>query len=548
MAKKKASLRGRGHSILLGDEAPESLPLPLSERERPPEAGGDVSSAEHEPAEEEKVDWSAMLEDEASTAVPPEEEVAAPSLPTIEHYFPKESPAEPEPPPPAIEGPAVAEPSPPPISSVAPPTPVSAELPPEAVAPPPPISEIEMPLEAGEGGPSEVYAPEDYEKVDWSPMVADEVTTAEAPAEEVALPVIEHYYPPEEPPLPESELPAVEEPAISPSPPTPAPEPEVPSPPPAAAQPSPAVPPSPPHVRIGGLLAGMSLAEEVAPPGPGFEEVKVRETTKAPPKELTEEEEEIVVRRVSRKQRRELFELISKLYGEVTKKLASSGLRARREEALLLLSEARDVVLEDPRQFDEAEHKVWQVEAIIAQAEDVEKWSHYYGNRLMVYLTTWFVLLIAGIVFFNPLSVWLDGVTAGAEGKTPLITVSPLLFTMLWGGIGGVVGGLYSLWRHIAEFDKQYTIWYTLQPITGIVLGGIIHVIVMTGFLSMSIQTSGSNATVAQQSQAVQWFPALLAVVAGFRQNFAYALIDRIIELVGQAPRGGDNEEQAEAS
>jgi hypothetical protein len=290
-------------------------------------------------------------------------------------------------------------------------------------------------------------------------------------------------------------------------------------------------------VRIGGLLAGVSLEEEVAPPGPGFKEVKVRETTKAPPKELTEDEEEIIIGRITRKQRRELFDLISQLYRDAPMKLAASGLRARKEEALLLLSEARDIVLEDPRQFDEAEHKVWQVQAIIANAEDVVRWSHHYGNRLIAYLTIWFAILMSGILLFNPLAAVLERITSVTLLETIPITVPPLLFTMLWGGIGGIIGGLYSLWKHIAEeqdFDKQYTIWYTLQPISGVVLGGIIHVFVLTGFLSMFSQVEGMNMAAVREQQAVQWFPALLAVVAGFRPNFVYALLSQIVKLIGQ--------------
>jgi hypothetical protein len=526
MAKKEASLRGKGPSILLGEDAPEPVTQPL-----PEEAGGDEASAAAvpEPQEEEPVDWSAMLEDEVTTAGPSEEEGEIPALPVIEQYYTEDLSAEPQPQPLFIEEVFIEEPSPSSIGSVAPPTPVVAEVELEA--------EMEMPLEAGEGGRGEAYAPTEPEEIDWAPMMEDEVTTAASPAEEMGLPPIEHYYPPEEPALPESDVPPVEETAVSPPAATVAAQPQGPPAAPGADQP-PSVPTSAPQIRLGGLLAGTSLEGEVAPPGPGFGEVEVRETTKAPPRELTEEEEEIVIGRVSRKQRRELYELISQLYRDVPMKLAASGLQARKQEALLLLSEARDIVLEDPRQFDEAEYKVWQAQGIIANAENVEKWSHHYGNRLIAYLSVWFALFMAAIVFFGPLAEWLEKVTLSATSTgSPPIQVPPLLFTMLWGGIGGVIGGFYSLWRHIAEeqdFDKQYTVWYTLQPIMGLVLGGIIHIFVLAGFLSMFSQVSGADASIARESQAVQAFPALLAVVAGFRPNFVYALISQVVKLIGR--------------
>ncbi|OQY25473.1 MAG: hypothetical protein B6I34_02070 [Anaerolineaceae bacterium 4572_32.1] len=502
MTKKSASLAGKGPSILLGEEKPseESLPIPLSELEGDLESNEDGNAAEQEP--EEEIDWDAMLKDEASTAEPPEEEKAgAPAVPTIEHYYEPDSTAEAEPLPSekaAIEGPAPA-----PSDSVAPAMPVATEL------------ETDLPLEAGEGAPPEE---------DWAAMMEDEASTAKSP-EETTPPPIEHHYP-------------VEEPAISTTPPAS----------PAASQPPPEKPTSLPTVRIGGLLAGTSLIGEGLPsPGPSVEKIKIRESDRPEAEELSEEEEEIVIKRVTRKQRRELFEHISQLYRKVPKELSSSGQQAQRDEALLLLSEARDIVIETPRQYDQAEHKVAQAEAIIANAANIEKWSQYYGNRLIAYLVSWFLVLMAGIVFISPISAWIEGLTSGAgtASKAPPVIVAPLLFTMMWGGIGGIVGGIHSLWRHITVFDKQYTIWYTLQPIAGLVLGGIVHVVVMTGFLSMSIQATGAGATT-QESQAVQWFPALLAVVFGFRQNDFYALLKRIIGLVGQ--RQEDEQESEEGA
>jgi hypothetical protein len=480
-----------------------------------------------------------MLEDEVATAQPPAEEISPPSLPDIEYYFVEEEPL--TPPAPAIEEPAAIEPEPSPAEMVATHTPVPVE----------PSAQAEEP-----------------EEIDWSAMLEDEVATAESPAEEemgpLPAPDVEFYYPEEEPVAPEEELPAFEEPAVTePAPaPTvsaepppslaaePAPAPTVstepppslaaePAPSPAASQPPPSETTSSPRVRIGGLLAGVSLSDitETVPPGLRIEEVKARETTKAPPAELTEEEEEIVIGRVSRRKRRELGDRISELYSEVPSKLAAAGLRDERQEALMLLSEARDIALEDPRQFDEAEHKVWQVEAIVAQAENVAKWSGYYGNRLIAYLATWFVLLIGAILFYNPLAIWLEGLTsAGADQALP-VQLSSLAFTMLWGSLGGVLGGFYSLWRYVAEkqtFDKQYTIWYTLQPISGLLIGAMVHAVIMTGFLSMFNQAAGAQAPAPEESQAIFWFPALIALALGFRQNFALALLDRVIELIGE--------------
>ena len=552
MARKRASLKGKGQSILLsGETAEESPPAVVPETETPPEGGEGIPSVAHVPEDGEEVDWSGMLEDEVATAEPlaEEETPSPPPLPSIEHYYTEEEPTEPKAEPPTIEQPATKEPSPAPVGPVAPSAPVSAEPQPSL-----PVGEADIPPGKAEEIPLEVHAHE----VDWSAMLEDEVATAEPPAEEVTappVPTIEYYYPEEEAIVPESELPVVEEAAIAepspapvspvaPSIPVPAePQPAAitqPPPSPAAAQPPSDVPASVPRIRIGGLLAGVPLTEMETPPPTGLrpEEKELRETTKAPPKELTEDEEDLVIGRVSKKHRRELYNRISQLYREVPKKLAVSGQRVRREEVLLLLSEARDLVLEDPRQFDEAEYKVGQVEGIIANVEDVQRWAYRYGTRVGIYLTAWFVILMAGIVFFNPLAVWLERVTAVTPAETLPITVPPLLFTMVWGSLGGVLGGLYSLWRYVAEkrsFDKEYTIWYVLQPISGLLIGGIVHLLILAGFLSMFSQVSGGGVSADQENRAVLWFPALLALAFGFRQNFALALLDRVIELIGQS-------------
>ena len=103
----------------------------------------------------------------------------------------------------------------------------------------------------------------------------------------------------------------------------------------------------------------------------------------------------------------------------------------------------------------------------------------------------------------------------------------PFWSTFLWGGIGGAIGALYSLWWHVAEeqdFDRQYSLWYIAQPIMGVVLGGIIYLLISAGFLVLQV------VPVNQQNSMGHWLgPALIACIAGFRQNFVYDLFNRII-------------------
>ena len=73
-----------------------------------------------------------------------------------------------------------------------------------------------------------------------------------------------------------------------------------------------------------------------------------------------------------------------------------------------------------------------------------------------------------------------------------------------------------------------------VQPLMGLILGGIIHLVIVTGLLAL-IPVSGSNA---DSAVAVQWFPALVACLAGFRQKFTYELLDSIMKAFGRQPAG----------
>ena len=99
----------------------------------------------------------------------------------------------------------------------------------------------------------------------------------------------------------------------------------------------------------------------------------------------------------------------------------------------------------------------------------------------------------------------------------------------MWGGIGGVVGALYHLWWHISaeqDFDRQYLMWYLVQPIMGLVLGGIVFLLLAGGFLVLQVNLTDPNA-----STAARLIPYLVAVLGGFRQNFIYEQFDRVIAL-----------------
>jgi len=200
--------------------------------------------------------------------------------------------------------------------------------------------------------------------------------------------------------------------------------------------------------------------------------------------------------------------------------------------ALALLRDAQDIVQERPRQYDLAMFKVAQVKMMLERRQRIVQETSSHAYPLMIYEIAWFILLLAGVVFSQPLSSWLLAVTRMTIADFS-VNLQPLLITLIWGGIGGVVGGLWSLWKHVArdqDFDKQHTMWYLTQPIMGVILGGVIHLLFMAGVL---IVESGATTT----TTAVRWFPALVACLAGFRQNFAYEWLDSVARAIGREPQ-----------
>ena len=272
--------------------------------------------------------------------------------------------------------------------------------------------------------------------------------------------------------------------------------------------------------------------EEPAPPAPP-----------APP-ERTEDQKTIIIQRMDamfdQGWQKALHQQIDDLYKQVATEFSSPPEKA--ERALSLLREARQVLLETPEEYVAAEYRTMQVRAMLDRVRESRKQSGYYGPRILVYETGWLVFFLAGLILAAPLARWLTLIAqTGIANEAALLNIYPILNTMIWGGIGGVVGALYSLWWHISEqqdFDRHYLTWYLVQPLLGLVLGGIVFLLMAGGFLLLQVNLQDPNA-----ATAARLLPYLTAVLAGFRQNFVYEQFNRLMALFTPAPRSGNGGE-----
>ncbi len=190
------------------------------------------------------------------------------------------------------------------------------------------------------------------------------------------------------------------------------------------------------------------------------------------------------------------------------------------------IEQGRNQLMAGRENYEEAERVLNEVEYRLHHAGRVREWSRTVGNRLLIYEILCAVAIVAGMIFLpSAVSTFVEAnfSTVAPEG---LVDASTAITTMLWGGLGGVVGALMALRTHIAreqDFDQQWSIWYVTNPIMGIVLGAFVFLVVRAGLLAL---LPGSEA----QIQST-WLLYALAWLAGFQQNVAYKLVERLVSI-----------------
>jgi hypothetical protein len=231
---------------------------------------------------------------------------------------------------------------------------------------------------------------------------------------------------------------------------------------------------------------------------------------------------------VDENQRRVLWDETHKLYEAVPDILSGDENQGR---ALRLLQEAQEILLEKPRQFDLAKFKVGQVQTLVTWRRNVNRWSSTYGWGIFVYEVVWIGALALGVLTAKGAE---EFVTRAVESVPAIGGLSRLWSTMLWGGLGGVIGAFYSLYWHVAkvkDFDKKYTLWYVVQPVIGLLLGSLVHLLFGSGVLT------GQGVNQRDQSAIVRLFPYAVACVAGFRQRAVLEMMDRVVQVITPSSR-----------
>jgi peptidoglycan/LPS O-acetylase OafA/YrhL len=121
------------------------------------------------------------------------------------------------------------------------------------------------------------------------------------------------------------------------------------------------------------------------------------------------------------------------------------------------------------------------------------------------------LLLIAGISYL----VW--------DKPDPRVMYVPVPI-LVWAFAGGMVGVLYQLAFRKGQAIRLYT-WLIAKPVIGMVMGGIVYFLAVSGELALNGKTDISNMELLN----------VLAFLGGFSDRYSVDLLDRVDRRTGFA-------------
>ena len=200
------------------------------------------------------------------------------------------------------------------------------------------------------------------------------------------------------------------------------------------------------------------------------------------------------------------------------------------------LLQARDIVLRrDVAQIAQAEYYVEDVRTLIKRAADSEKAAKRHQWWILIWGLFWFVAFMALQFVINESWFW-D--TIAPAGVTNLVVdMEVFLTTMIWGGIGGVVSILYSLFKHVGQrdFDPHYKLSYLGKPFLGIILGATTYMVFSLVLRTLGILPAGLEAAEGIADTAFTVAPGVLYLIAwasGFKENTIFELVERTMKRI----------------
>ena len=139
------------------------------------------------------------------------------------------------------------------------------------------------------------------------------------------------------------------------------------------------------------------------------------------------------------------------------------------------------------------------------------RFKYCYGGPALLYLLSIFVIILVIWLFFS----------SSLSDSTFLWVPS---WAFMWGAIGGIFNGFWWLWQHAwrRELRKVWYVWYVLLPIMGAILGALVYLIFLAGFITATGETQIKS----------QSFVMLLSALAGFSARWAVETLNNVTKII----------------
>ncbi|HBY09298.1 MAG TPA: hypothetical protein DEH22_16525, partial [Chloroflexi bacterium] len=223
--------------------------------------------------------------------------------------------------------------------------------------------------------------------------------------------------------------------------------------------------------------------------------------------------EQLVAVLITQKSLKALWERADRAQDAVKTNIKALGIA---RELLTLIQSARNEILAGKDRYEEAERYINEVEFRIQLSQQMPIWGKTYGLPLFIYEFVW------GLATLVVLLYWINQPIAALGVTTDFYY---LFGCIMWGGIGGVVGALISLVKHLSidqDFDRQHLLWYVGSPIVGYGVGAVIYLVLSAGLLSL---------TGPGQDISSPFIMYTLAWLCGYQQNIFTDLLKRVLKV-----------------
>jgi hypothetical protein len=258
------------------------------------------------------------------------------------------------------------------------------------------------------------------------------------------------------------------------------------------------------------------------------------EPIQLPDRVLTEEERNQILAWLGEEWIQTLESSIDEAYDEVRREVGTN--KNITTECYNKLLQARDIVLRrDVAQIAQAEYYVEDVRTRLTRAADSEKAARRHQWWILIWGLFWFVAFVALQFVINESWFWDTIVPTGMTNL--VVDMEVFVTTMIWGGIGGVVSILYSLFKHVGQrdFDAHYKLSYLGKPFLGVILGATTYMVFNLVLRTLGILPAGLEGAEGIADTAFTVAPGVLYLIAwasGFKENTIFELVDRTMKRI----------------